>query len=188
MTSNNADLLSGLSIFLVGMMGVGKTSVGKELAHLLDYRFFDSDELIERVTGKSVSDIFASDGEAGFRDIETRVLQQLAAYTRSAIATGGGIVIKQYNWSYLQQGLVVWLDAPVEVILARLAGDTTRPLLQTPNPQQTLTELLEKRRLRYALADLRVPIGANQNPEEIALEVMRRIPSVLKDRAISHQE
>jgi len=108
------------------------------------------------------------------------VLQELAAETRSAIATGGGIVLRRQNWGYLQQGAVVWLDAPVELIAERLAGDTTRPLLQAPNPVERLASLLEERRPLYQQADLRVAIEPDCSPDGIATQAIERMASVLK--------
>ncbi|PSP16409.1 MAG: shikimate kinase [Cyanobacteria bacterium QS_8_64_29] len=174
------ESLQGTDVFLIGMMGAGKTSVGQALARQLHYRFFDTDVLVSRSAGKSIPQIFADEGEAGFRDWEMRVLQELAAETRSAIATGGGIVLRRQNWGYLQQGVVVWLDAPVELIAERLAGDTTRPLLQAPNPVERLASLLEERRPLYQQADLRVAIEPDCSPDGIATQAIERMASVLK--------
>jgi len=179
-TTAKPDPLSGLSIFFVGMMGAGKSTVARQVARLLDYRCFDTDELIVRSTDRAIAQLFADLGEAGFRDLETKVLEQTAALTRSAIATGGGIVLRQENWSYLQQGLVVWLDVPVEVLLARLRRDQTRPLLQTPDPEATVRELLAARRSRYELADLHVAVRAADSPREVAARVVAQLPSVRK--------
>lgn len=173
-------LLQGLSVFLVGMMGAGKTSVGEVLAQKLGYRFFDMDVLIERVKGCAISEIFAQGGEAEFREIETQVLAQLSAYTQSAIATGGGVVLDPMNWSYLQQGLVVWLDAPVELLSERLAEDNTRPLLQQGDLVEKLNKILEQRSNLYAQADLKITIQPHQSPEEIAIAIIDSIPAILK--------
>ena len=91
------QLLQGVNVFLIGMMGSGKTTVGQKLAQRLNYRFFDSDVLIERVTQQSINDIFATQGEETFREFETQVLSELAACTKSVIATGGGMVLKPIN-------------------------------------------------------------------------------------------
>lgn len=170
------DLLQGLNVYLIGMMGTGKTTVGKILAHQLGYRFFDTDILSERVAGKTINEIFASEGEDSFRELETKVLSELAACTRSAIATGGGIVVRQKNWSYLHYGLIIWLDAPVELLMQRLANDNTRPL------KDKLTSLLEQRRPLYAQADLHIPIDPDRTPAQIATQALEMIPTVLKPK------
>ena len=175
-----SDLLQGLNVFLIGMMGAGKTTVGLLLAEQLGYSFVDTDVLIEKVAGKTINEIFAEDGEEDFREIEARVLSELAAHTRLTIATGGGIVLRRFNWSYLHQGLIVWLDAPVEVLVNRLQNDTARPLLQKANPAQALQKLLDQRRSLYAEADLRIPLNASDTPEEIASRIISEIPDVLK--------
>jgi shikimate kinase len=172
-------ILKGLSIYLIGMMGSGKTTVGQVLAQQLGYRFFDTDVLIERVTNQTINQIFANDGEERFRKIETQVLAQLSAYTKSVVATGGGIVLKQQNWSYLRQGLVIWLDASVDVLMQRLAKDDTRPLLKESDLKQKLVSLLEQRQLLYAEADLRIVIEITQTPEEIVSQIEHKIPTVV---------
>lgn len=172
--------LQGLNIFLVGMMGAGKTSVGKVLARQLGYRFSDTDVLIEKVAGRSINEIFATEGEDYFRELEAKILEEISAYTQCAIATGGGIILKQMNWSYLRQGAIVWLDVPVDTIVRRLARDKTRPLLKEGDLAQKLTSLLEARRSLYAQADLHIEIESKQTPEEIASQICDRIPSILK--------
>lgn len=174
------DLLKGINVFLIGMMGAGKTTVGRGLATQLGYRFFDTDVLIERVARKTINEIFKDEGEDYFRQLESQVLSELSACNRSVISTGGGIVMRQFNWSYLRHGLIIWLDVPVEVLLDRLQHDTTRPLLQTPNPAQALQKLLDQRRNRYAEADLHIPVTASYTPEEIVSRVLAEIPTVLK--------
>ncbi len=182
MTQNNANLLQGLNIYLVGMMGVGKTSVGEAVAKELSYRFLDTDDLITKIQGQAITEIFAQQGETYFRELETKVLEELSTYTRTVVATGGGIILKPENWSFLQQGLVVWLNANVDLLMERLAQDESRPLLQTENPRQTLERLLEQRRSRYAQADLQINIDAGESPSAIALQVINKIPSVIKSQ------
>lgn len=172
--------LKGINIFLVGMMGVGKTTVGEQLATELGYRFVDTDALIEQVAGKTISNIFVEGGEENFRQLETKVLSEVSAYQKLVIATGGGIVLRNLNWSYLRYGLVVWLDAPVEVLVERLQGDLTRPLLQQTDPAQALQTILGKRKSLYAQADLQISINAEDTPEEITSRIIAEIPSVLK--------
>lgn len=170
--------LQKLSVFLIGMMGAGKTSVGQVLAERLGYRFFDTDVLIERVAGQSIPQIFADRGEQGFRRLESQVLSELSAYTQCAIATGGGIVTQPMNWSYLRHGLIVWLDAPVEVLVQRLESDTTRPLLKEGDPAEKLRSLLATRMTLYRQADLQ--ISAEGTPEAVCDRIIAQIPTVLK--------
>lgn len=179
------DLLQGTSVFLVGMMGSGKSTVGRLLAHQLGYRFYDSDIVIERVAGKTIKQMFADDGEESFRQLESQVLSELSAQIKSIIATGGGIVMRQLNWSYLHHGLVIWLDAPVDVLIDRLREDTNRPLLQQENPAQTLKNILDQRRNLYAEADLHIRISAEDTPEQIVSRIITAIPTVLKSPAIA---
>jgi shikimate kinase len=174
------QLLQGLNVYLIGMMGSGKTTVGGAIAQQLNYRFFDTDVLIEKATGQSVQEIFATAGEEKFRDLETEVLMQLAACTRSAIATGGGIVLRQRNWSYLRHGFIIWLDVPVEVLVTRLAEDSKRPLLKETDLATKLAEILAQRQAQYALADLRIPVTAVQTPDDIAQEILAQIPTIIK--------
>jgi shikimate kinase len=173
------NVLKGVNLYLVGMMGVGKTTVGKLLAEEIGYRFVDTDEVIVKAAGKSINEIFAENGEAEFRQLESDVLAQVCAYTKLVIATGGGIVMQQHNWSYLHHGLIVWLDVPVQIILQRLAEDDTRPLLQD-DPESKLRSLLEQRQPMYSQADLHITINATETPEEIATRILATIPSVLK--------
>lgn len=172
--------LQGINIYLVGMMGSGKSTTATHLARQLNYRCFDTDTLIERVAGCSISDLFARDGEAAFRQLEHQVLSELAAYQRSVVSTGGGIVLDTANWSYLRCGLVVWLDVAPEILRQRLQGDTTRPLLQGDDPQGKLEAILEQRRSQYAQADLHLEVDANESPEHLSQRILANIPQVTK--------
>ncbi|NMG59204.1 shikimate kinase [Geitlerinema sp. P-1104] len=176
------DLLQGLNIYLVGMMGSGKSTTGTHLARQIHYRYFDTDSLIEQVAGQSVREIFAQEGEASFRQLESQVLSQLSAYQRSVISTGGGIVVELSNWSFLRYGLVVWLDVAPEVLVERLQRDQSRPLLQTGDPLQTLQRLLDERRSRYEQADLRIQVNGGDSPESVSDRIIAAIPQVLKTR------
>ncbi|MGB3309324.1 MAG: shikimate kinase [Nodosilinea sp.] len=169
------DRLNGINLYLIGMMGAGKSSTGAALAQTLGYQFFDTDAVIETAAGQPIAEIFATQGEATFRQLETNVLAELSAYRRLVIATGGGIVTQQLNWSYLHHGVVVWLDAPPAVLQARLAGDTDRPLLQGQDWQTKLTTLLAERQPLYAQADVRLTVGAEDNVEAIASRTLALI-------------
>lgn len=175
-----SSLLRGINLYLVGMMGAGKTTIGSLLAAELGYRFLDTDNVIQQVAGKSINQIFTEVGEAGFRQLETKVLAEICAYTNLAIATGGGIVIKRENWSYLHHGLVVWLDVPVEQLHERLAADTTRPLLQATDSLAKLRSLWQQRQPLYAQADLKLTTDNTETPAQLAARVLAEIPTVLK--------
>ena len=177
-------LPQGINLYLIGMMGSGKTAVGRKLATQLNYRFFDTDAVVEQATKQTISDIFATSGETTFRDLETQVLAELSAYRKLAIATGGGIVLRQQNWSHLRHGLIIWLDVPVAEICDRLRGDTTRPLLQTADPAEKLTALLNQRQPLYAQADLRCVVQPNESPEQIAARILTEIPTVLAPKKL----
>ncbi|MEM7553591.1 MAG: shikimate kinase [Cyanobacteria bacterium P01_A01_bin.84] len=178
------NLLRGLNIYLIGMMGSGKSTIARLLAQKMGYGFVDTDDLIVKAANKSINHIFAEEGEAAFRQLESEILAQLCAYTRLSIATGGGIVLRTPNWSYLHHGLVVWLDVPVDLLYQRLAEDRNRPLLQDADPQGKLHSILEQRQALYAEADLRISISQEETPEEIATKIIATIPSVLKQHKI----
>ncbi|MBW4687374.1 MAG: shikimate kinase [Komarekiella atlantica HA4396-MV6] len=178
-----SSLLQGVNLYLIGMMGAGKTTVGRLLAKHLSYGFVDTDDVIVKAAGKSINQLFAQEGEAGFRQLESDVLAQICAYTKLTIATGGGIVLRQENWGYLHHGLIVWLDVPIELLYSRIAEDTTRPLLQDADPKGKLRSLLKQRTPLYSQADLRITVQEGETPEEIAKRVLEAIPSVLKPQA-----
>ncbi|PSN14679.1 shikimate kinase [filamentous cyanobacterium CCP5] len=169
---NRADFLKGTSLFLIGMMGSGKSTTGRSLAQRLGYRFMDTDQLIEQATGTTVADIFATQGEAAFRALETQVLAQVSAYTRLVVATGGGVVLARQNWSYLHHGAVVWLDPSLELLQQRLAQDTHRPLIQGENGLQKLQTLMNQRQHLYEQADVRVPVEAGDSVEVVGDRVL----------------
>ncbi|NJR50135.1 MAG: shikimate kinase [Leptolyngbyaceae cyanobacterium CSU_1_3] len=153
------------------MMGAGKTTIGHLLAAKLGYQFFDTDTLIEQVAGQSVTQIFAESGEAAFRQLETQVLAELSPYTRLAIATGGGIVLKRENWGYLRHGIVVWFDVSIEQLCDRLQNDQTRPILSRPGEEDLATRLKmlsEQRQPLYAQADIHIAVLPNDSPDAIA--------------------
>ncbi|MEG3859884.1 shikimate kinase [Microcoleus sp. herbarium12] len=176
------DLLRGVNLYLVGMMGAGKTTVGRILARELKYRFFDTDELIVRVANQSIAEIFARQGEEAFRELETKVLGELAAYQNSIVATGGGIVGRSINWGYLHYGIVVWLDVPVEQLIQRLGSDTTRPLLREGDLKSKLQNLLSERECFYTQADVRVSTRGGEKPEEVALMAIEEVRKAIKSK------
>jgi shikimate kinase len=176
-----AQRLQGLNLYLVGMMGVGKSAVGRPLAEALGYRFLDADDALVQVAGRSIPEIFASDGEAGFRELETAVLGQIASWHSLVVATGGGVVTRPENWGHMRQGVVVWLDAPAPLLLERLRADPTpRPLLQADDPTARLAALLAQRQPLYQQADLQVR-QAGEDPAQVAQQVLAGLPAILKE-------
>ena len=173
--------LAGRSIYLVGMMGSGKTSTGRPLAERLGYGFVDADAVIEQAAGCSIPDIFDRDGEAGFRSLESQVLSAISQRHSLVVATGGGVVTQPENWGLLHSGIVIWLDVMPDQLLQRLNADSTvRPLLQTADPEAALNALLNERRPLYAEADLTVVIN-DETPEAVADGILQLVPSLLKD-------
>lgn len=179
-TAKKNNLLKGVNLYLTGMMGSGKTTVGSLIATELGYRFVDTDAVIAQVTKQSINQLFAEVGEAEFRQIESQILAEVCAYTNLAVSTGGGIVTQQKNWSYLHHGLIVWLDVPIEVLYERLKADTTRPLLQSTDPLGTLQNIYQQRQPLYSQADLHICISGKETASQIAQRVIEQIPSVLK--------
>ena len=175
--------LAGRSLYLVGMMGSGKTSTGRPLAERLGYGFVDADAVIEQAAGCSIPDVFDRDGEAGFRSLESQVLSAISQRHSLVVATGGGVVTQPENWGMLHSGIVIWLDVVPDQLLQRLNADSTvRPLLQTADPEAALNALLNERRPLYAEADLTVVIN-DETPEAVADGILQLVPSLLKDPA-----
>ncbi|HEV3065863.1 MAG TPA: shikimate kinase [Chthoniobacterales bacterium] len=144
------------NIVLVGFMGSGKSSVGREIAGRCELRFLDTDSIIRRNYRKSIADIFASIGEPVFRDEENRVLQDLQNSRDVVLATGGGIVLQTRNHLLLRSlGVVVWLTANEEVTWDRVSRNQSRPLLQTADPRATIRNLMSARYPLYrSVADI----------------------------------
>jgi shikimate kinase len=178
--------LQGLNIYLIGMMGCGKSTIGSLLAAKLGYSFLDTDTTIEKLVGQSIAELFEAVGEPEFRKLETQVLAEVSAHIRLVVATGGGIAIARENWNHLHQGLVIWLDPSIDILAERLQGDTTRPILATSEGLQTkLESLLAERRYRYAEADIHLPFTDNLTAEEIVDRILTAIPTVLKTPSIT---
>jgi shikimate kinase len=163
------------NIVLIGLMGCGKSTIGRKLQTLLGYPLVDTDQLIEEKAGMAVAEIFARRGEPYFREVESAVLNELSApgNPRRIIATGGGIIGRKANRRLLSQlGYVVWLQAPVEVILQRTGRNRDRPLLQTENPREKIERLLAERSpLYHEIADLELET-AGLETEEIACGIL----------------
>lgn len=176
-----APRLSGVNLYFVGMMGCGKTTVGDAVARRMgSYSFLDTDSIIESVTKKTIPELFADEGEETFREIETQVLDQVHAFVRSVVSTGGGIVCRNANWSKLQSGIVVWLNVEPELIMERIRG-TDRPLLQGQDPLGTLKTLSEERAVRYAQADVKIDVTASMDTNSTVALVIKELHNFIDD-------
>ena len=141
------------NIVLIGFMGSGKSSIGRLVAGRLGFQFMDTDALLVERDGREIAEIFAQDGEARFRDLESSVLESLNARNRCVISTGGGVILREENRALLRGlGFTVWLTASEDVIFDRVSRNTKRPLLHTANPRATVTQLLAARRPLYEAA------------------------------------
>ncbi|KAG2432958.1 hypothetical protein HXX76_008686 [Chlamydomonas incerta] len=189
--------LRGCNIWLVGMMGSGKSTVGKMLANTLKYAFFDTDSVIELAHDKRpVSQIFAEEGQDYFRQCESQIIKELSPYRNLVISTGGGAVLKPQNWGYMQLGIVAWLHGDTELLARRVAKDgiEKRPLLAADAPEGAdmeqvakakLDTLLEDRRKYYENADVVVTLeGYGQDLEAGAptAAVMYRLLTAINDK------
>jgi shikimate kinase len=145
------------SLVLVGMMGAGKTAVGRRLAAAFGLPFIDADEEIETAAGCSISDIFALHGETAFRDGERRVIERLLKQPVAVLATGGGAFMDTRIRAAIKgSGISIWLKADLETLWHRVRRRSHRPLLNTPNPKETLEALMKTRYPVYADADITV--------------------------------
>lgn len=173
--------LQGCNLYLIGMMGSGKTAVGDIVARRMGtYNFLDTDAIIESAAGISIPEIFEKEGEEEFRKIEAQVLDSVHAHVRCVVSTGGGIVCRLLNWSKLQSGVVVWLDVKPEIIMKRIEG-TDRPLLQTENPLKTMEDLLESRLSRYQQADVRIEVTEDMDSDAVADLVVKELHNFIDE-------
>jgi shikimate kinase len=149
-------------LFLVGMMGAGKTTIGRSLARLLNHEFVDLDHELEARCGVRVSIIFEIEGEEGFRRRESVLLDECSRRSGIVMATGGGAILSAENRRFLQErGVVIYLRANAEELYRRVARDHNRPLLQTPDPRQRIRRLLEQREPLYEqVANVTIETGA----------------------------
>jgi shikimate kinase len=155
-------------LVLVGMMGVGKSTVGRQLAAVLHVKFVDTDDEIEKAADLSIAEIFERFGEEYFRDGERRVISRLISEEPAVIATGGGAFINDQTRAMIkEQCHSVWIDADMDVLVARVSRRNHRPLLIGKDPRVVLTELFEKRGPIYALADFRVSSDSSPHNKTI---------------------
>ncbi len=163
------------SIVLIGLMGAGKSSVGRRLAAFLGLPFVDADHEIEAAAGCSVSDIFKLYGEDAFRDGERKVINRLLEDGPVVLATGGGAFMDdETRKQIMEKGISVWLKADLKTLINRTEGRPHRPLLQQGNPEETLKRLMDERYPIYGLADITVD-AKSENPEATAERVYGRL-------------
>jgi len=169
-------------LVLIGLMGVGKTTIGKRLAAQLGLSFVDADEEIEKAAGQTVSDIFASLGEAGFRDGEQRVIARLLDGEPMVIATGGGaMTLAQTRKNIKQKSISLWLKTDLDIIARRVAHKTHRPLLKDRDPMEVLRQQAKARYPLYGHANLTVNTGDNSHARTVDL-VLSALKAYLETR------
>lgn len=183
-----AAALGSRSIVLVGMMGAGKSSVGRRLAKKLDLPFVDADSEIERAAGMTVSEIFDRHGEESFRSGEARVIARLLEQGRQVLATGGGAFMNAGTRALIaNKGISVWLKAEPDVLLRRIKRRSDRPLLRTADPAATLKRLIEERYPLYSEAD--VTVHSRDVPHEIIVdEIIAAVAAKLGLGALAPQD
>ena len=175
------EKLGGRNIFLIGMMGSGKSQTGPVLAKMINYAFVDTDDVIEKASKQSISSIFEKDGEKVFRDVEKKVLKEISQHHSLVIATGGGLVTLPENWGILHQGIVIWLDLDLKRSIKRLESDKKkRPLLLGDDLAENFSQIYESRKPIYLESDLRIEVE-DQSPYEVATMIAERLPSILID-------
>ncbi|TCL09246.1 shikimate kinase [Shimia isoporae] len=161
------------TVVMVGMMGAGKTAVGRAVAAKLGVPFIDSDAEIEKAANMTIAEIFERDGEPFFRRKETQVIERLLEEERCILSTGGGAFLSEENRMMIaDKGVAVWLDADVDLLWSRVRHKDTRPLLRTPDPRKTLEEIFAQRVPFYSQAELPVKAVAGLSIEEMADRVI----------------
>ena len=162
------------NIYLIGMMGSGKTTSGRALAKLMGLGFVDLDERIMERTGRSINDIFKSDGEPYFRKVEREVLMQVAAKQGQVVATGGGVVLDPANGERMRQtGLMIYLKTSAEVLWERVKHKKDRPLLGVQDPEKALAGLYQTRLSYYESFADKTFLTDRKTPESVALEIFK---------------
>lgn len=149
-------------LVLIGMMGVGKTHLGKLLASELDVDFTDTDLVVEERAGCTISEIFERDGEAKFREVEAQTIQSLLGDELRVISTGGGAILNPMTLNaLLERSVCIWVNASFEILWARVSKNANRPLLACENPQEVLKALIKERELLYKKAHIHIENDAN---------------------------
>ena len=167
------------NIFLIGPMGAGKSTVGRRLATALGKVFVDADHALEERTGVEIPLIFELEGEAGFRKRESEMLARLVMREGVVLATGGGVVLSAQNRARLaERGFVIYLDAPIDLLVARVARDRHRPLMQTGDPEATMREIMRVRDPLYRESAAIVVRSTHRSTRFVVREILQRIEAL----------
>jgi len=164
------------NFYFIGMPGSGKSKIGKLVANQLNLDFFDSDALIEKRIGKTISEIFFEEGESAFRKTESKIIAELSLRENLIISLGGGAVLSKQNWEWIRRsGKTIWLDAPIETLLQRLRQRNHRPLFPAENQFEYLQTTLDLRKSLYQLADFRFQTDNSQSSQKFAKTIAKTI-------------
>jgi len=177
--------IAGRSLVFVGLMGAGKSTIGKQIAQIMDLPFFDADCEIEAAAQMSITDLFARYGEQEFRDLERRVIARLLQQSAIVLATGGGAFMNTQTREKIRQSAIsIWLKVDLDILMDRVLRKNTRPLLQNDNPREVMEQLMTQRYPVYATADLTV-ISHDAERDVVAMNVLDRLEHYLTQRTIS---
>lgn len=180
--------LAGRPLVLVGMMGAGKTTVGRRLAAMLGRKFIDSDTEIEAAAGMDIPDIFSAHGEPEFRAGEARVISRILQEKDIVLGTGGGAFMSEETRALIKSCAVsIWLNAEFELLFARVSRRSNRPLLQTANPREALKKLIEARSPIYATADITV-VSTDIPHDAVAQQIIEKLNDYLSAQETSSDE
>ena len=178
--------LNGRSIVLVGIMGVGKSTIGKRMSQYLDIPFIDADKEIEKAAGMSIEDIFDQFGEDAFRSGEKKVIKRLMGEGQKILATGGGAFMnEEIRADIAEGGVSVWLDADLEILMKRVQRRSDRPLLKEEDPEAIMKKLLDERNPIYALADVKIEsrtVSRDVIAGELVDMLADDLPGIAEDR------
>lgn len=185
---DDADQRSSMrSLVLVGLMGAGKSSVGRRLAQAVGFAFIDADTEIEKAAGATIPEIFAEHGEAAFRDGERKVIARLLEQCGTVLATGGGAYMNAETRERIRdRGISIWLKADLDVLVRRCARRTHRPLLQNGDMRATLARLMDERHPVYAGADITVLSGDGPH-DDVVMQILQQLPQPYRDLAIAEK-
>lgn len=169
-----------MNLIFIGMMGSGKTSIGKLIAQKQGMQFIDSDKIIENVYENDISCIFATIGEKSFREIEKKIIQHISRVNNCIIATGGGVPLDPENICNLKKnGKVIWIKTDANIIMERVGNDTSRPILQTGNPEKKIRQIMTERETIYkSSCDIQVDTSA-VSLEEAADLIINMVKNLL---------